>query len=312
MTQLPPQTLGIDIGGLRIKYVRMSGQDKVYFDIIELEPSDRSTEGMLSVLKKIVDHAGPDHRVGIGVPGIVRLGDGVVVQSPNFPTWENFNLAGQLSEIIQRPVVIDNDANAFLRAECRLGAAAGRQDVLGLTLGTGLGGGFWAKGRIYRGARGMAGELGHVCFQPNGVLCGCGNYGCIEQYASTQFLARRARELGVESVQGVPLVRVGRILADEARAGDAKALQVYREMGANLGISVAGMVNLTDVEMIVTGGGISGAYDLFGGAFEETVRDRVYRAIAEDLEFEVATLGREAGAVGAALLALGDYDNFSA
>ena len=92
MTQLPPQTLGIDIGGLRIKYVRMSGQDKVHFDIIELEPSERSTEGMLSVLKKIVDHAGPDHRVGIGVPGIVRLGGGVVVQSPNFPTWENFNL----------------------------------------------------------------------------------------------------------------------------------------------------------------------------------------------------------------------------
>lgn len=311
MLNPPKRALGIDIGGLRIKHVRLNEGRREDFGVIELEDVDRSPHGMLARLESIVADHGSDVPVGIGVPGIVRKVDGMIVQSPNFPAWNDFDLAKRLSSAIKRPVALDNDANAFLRAECRLGAGRGEQHVLGITLGTGLGGALWSEGRIQRGARGMAGELGHVPFKPDGVLCGCGSKGCIEQYASTQFLARRARETGHESTVGAAMVRVGRILAEDARAGNDAAMNLYQELGTNLGFAVAGMVNLSDVAMIVTGGGLSGAYDLFGQAFEQTVRERVYGAMAQDLRFQVAKLGREAGAIGAALLALGDDDNLA-
>jgi glucokinase len=289
----------------------MEAGQKSDFGVIDLQEADRSPEGMLLRLEDIVGRYASDFAVGIGVPGIVRTKDGHIVQSPNFPSWNDFDLSQRLSLKIRRPVSLENDANAFLRAECTLGAAQGEEHVLGLTLGTGLGGALWTDGHIHHGARGMAGELGHVSFEPKGVQCGCGSRGCIEQYASTQFLARRAQELEIESVKDVPMVRVGRILAEEGRAGDPQALALYKEMGVNLGIAVAGMVNLCDVAMIVTGGGLSGAYDLFGQSFEQTVAARVYRAMAQDLRFEVAKLGREAGAIGAALLAFSDDDDLT-
>lgn len=303
--------LGIDIGGLRIKVVRLVDGEAHDLEIIDLEEKDRSPDGMIQRLTAIVEEMGGKLPIGIGVPGIVRKDGGVVVQSPNFPTWHDFALASRLGDAIGRSVQMDNDANAFLRAECTLGVARGKSHVLGLTLGTGLGGAIWLDGMIYRGARGMAGELGHVPFEPDGASCGCGSRGCIEQYASTQFLSRRAKEIGLSLVAGQPLVRVGRILADAARNGDEDARELFREMGSNLGTAVAGMINLTDVELIVTGGGLSGAYDLFGKNFEAVVRRRIYDAMNQGLSFEVASLKKAAGAVGAALLALGYHDDLT-
>lgn len=309
MTKKSKEAIGIDIGGLRIKYVRLRDGKFEGFNVIDLQELDRSVDGILSRLETLINSEDSDIPVGIGVPGIVRTSDRVVVKSPNFPSWDHLNLAKELEVRIGRRVAIDNDANAFLRAECVLGAGRDHKDVLGLTLGTGLGGGVWFDGKIYRGARGMAGELGHVSFLPEGVPCGCGSVGCIEQYASTQFLARRCLETGYANTRGMPMVRVGRILAEDARAGNEQAQQLYQEMGYNLGVSVAGMVNLMDPSLVITGGGLSAAYDIFGEVFEKTVCSKVYEATAQELSFKVATLGKQAGAVGAALLALSDYDN---
>lgn len=304
------EALGIDIGGLSFKGARIAAQADTAEIVAEkrrvVGASERGEEGAVATLARLVEELDPGGAlpVGLAVPGAVRAQDGVVTTAANFPAWSNFDVGGALRAATGRAVAVGNDANLFALAEGHYGAAQGARSVLALTLGTGLGGGLVIGGRPYVGDEGLAGEVGHLHFVPDGALCGCGARGCIEQYASTLFLLREAPRRGLgEIVDGQPAGETGRLLAEAAREGNKAARRLFEEMGRNLGLAVGGLLNVLDVEVVIVGGGLAQAWDLFGESLGTTARERCFPAIATRLRCEPAALGPRAGAIGAALLA---------
>ena len=313
-------SIGIDIGGLRLKaaYLRHDVEgvygpahedpQVVGLRVIDVEPADRTPDGMIERLRSIVetfeDLGQADEPIGLGVPGAVRRPDGTILKAANYPGWEGIDLAGALREACGRPVIIENDATLFAFAEARTGAAKGHDDVLGLTLGTGVGGGLVLGGKIHRGAHGLAAEAGHFRLRPDGEPCGCGSRGCVEQYASTRFLQREGLRRLPDVVSGLEPARIGEALAARARDGCAESERLFRELGRDLGVAIAGMNNLLDVSMVVIGGGLVAAWDLFASDLRSVVRERSFGILDQDVRIVAARLGSDAGAIGAAHLAL--------
>ncbi|MEE9392579.1 MAG: ROK family protein [Planctomycetota bacterium] len=301
---------GVDVGGLGLKAVKVglsdAGLERLTSKKIVLADGDRSEEGILKAIAGVLRQlgAGPQATIGLAVAGSIRKSDGLLLEAANFPAWKNFALADRLAEFFETPTVsIDNDANLFLRGEADFGAARGFESCLGLTLGTGLGGGLMIDRKIYRGHRGLAGEVGHVVYDPNGPKCGCGAHGCIEQYASTQFLWREGRLRCTDLMAGVSKAETGWRLAAAARDGLVTARQLFVDLGQHLGTAIAGVLNLLDVESVLIGGGLENSYDLFGLKFEQVLRARVFTGIGDDLIIARAELGDDAGALGAAAMA---------
>ena len=234
--------------------------------------------------------------VGVGAAGFVGL-DGTVRFAPHV-SWRDEPLAARLTDRLGLPVVVDNDANVTALAELRYGAAAGRREVLVLTLGTGIGGAVVMDGAVRRGSQGLAGEFGHLQVVPQGRLCPCGHRGCWEQYASGTALVRAAREAGAP--QGV----TGPEVTAAAEAGTSWAEAAFAEVGRWLGVGLAGLVAGLDPELVVIGGGLSAAGDLLldptQAALAERLPGRRYRTVPPVV---VAACGPEAGMIGAATLA---------
>jgi glucokinase len=308
------EAIGIDIGGLgfkaaRIAWSQAASGEAPRIEVIEekrceVGALEQAPQGAVAALAALASTLDPEARLplGLAVPGAVRAEDGVVTTAANFPQWCGFDIGADLRRATGRAVAVGNDANLFAFAESRLGAARGRRSLLALTLGTGLGGGIVIDGRPYLGDQGLAAEVGHLHFAPDGAACGCGARGCIEQYASTLFLAREAPRRGLaEILAGQPPSATGRLLAEAARSGQRAAQGLFSEMGRNLGLAVGGLLNVLDLQSVLVGGGLSLAYDLFGPSFETTLRGRVFPAIAESLVVGPAELGPRAGAIGAAL-----------
>jgi glucokinase len=210
-------------------------------------------------------------------------------------------------------VVVDNDGNVAAWGEFRFGAARGSSNLLMVTVGTGIGGGIVADGRLFRGAHGFAAEIGHVIVEPNGPLCGCGNRGCWEQVASGRAIGRMGREaaaehpesLIVELVGGDPQNVHGPAVTEAARRGDRMALGILSEVGRRLGEGIAGLVNVLDPELVVVGGGAAAAagdllLDPARRAFSDAVQAPEHRP---SVPLVAAALGNDAGAIGAADLA---------
>jgi glucokinase len=191
--------------------------------------------------------------------------------------------------------VVENDANVAALAEWKLGAGRGSDDLVMLTLGTGVGGGLVLGGELWRGADGMAGEIGHITVEPGGRTCRCGNAGCLETYASATAIVDRYRELAAIE-EAVTAEEVHR----RALEGDANARQSYREAGRSLGLAFSTLVNLLNPERIVIGGGVLPAWDLFMPAAEQELQRRAFVAPAARVRFAAAALGDLAGVTGAA------------
>ena len=305
------EAIGVDVGGLRLKAVRVrrtpDGAVERRSEHVEvLRPEDRAPDAMVEKLTALFWSLGARTPLpcGLAIPGGVRQPDGVVTQAPNFPDWREFDIRARLEAELEIPVSVDNDANMHTYAEWVAGAARGARDVLGVFLGTGVGGGVILDGRLHRGARGIAGEIGHVVLHPDGEPCGCGARGCLEQYASTLFLLREARRIDHPAIRETEAADSGRRLAAAARGGDADAAELFHALGVNLGTGLAGIVNVLDSEAVVIGGGLAQAWDLFADALEQTLRSRLYDAIAADLRILKAECGDAAAAVGAASFAL--------
>jgi glucokinase len=233
--------------------------------------------------------------VVLGAPGIISSREGTVVASPNLPGWRDVPLRDLVASATGLPVLLENDANAAAYGEYWRGAGRGCDSMVLLTLGTGVGGGLVLHGELWRGADGMAGEIGHVTVEPNGRTCRCGNAGCLETYASATAVVENYRELSAIE-EGVSAEEVGR----RALEGDANARQSYREAGRSLGIAFAGLVNLLNPEQIVIGGGVLPAWDLFMPTAEQELRRRAFAPAAERVRFAPAALGDLAGVTGAA------------
>jgi glucokinase len=250
--------------------------------------------------------------VGVGAAGLIDAGEGVLRFSPNL-AWRDLPIAARVREALGLPCQVDNDANTAAYAEYRFGAGRGYRHMLLVTVGTGIGGGIVSDGRLFRGANGFAAEVGHIIVEPGGPLCGCGNRGCWEQVAAGRAIDRMGREEAREHensilrrlADGDPEKVTGRLVSEAARRGDDAARHILSEAGRRLGEGIAGLVNVLDPQVVVVGGGAIVAGDLLLEPARASFRDAV-----EGPEFRprvplvAAELGNDAGAVGAAALAL--------
>jgi glucokinase len=308
-------TIGVDVGGTKVA----AGVVDIHGKIIEklkrstpaARPDDTADVISEAVLELLSRHEVT--AVGIGAAGFVDETRSTVLFAPNL-AWRDEPVEKRVEERIGRKVIVENDANAAAWAEVRMGAARGQRDVMLITVGTGIGAGIVLDGRLYRGRWGTAGEPGHYRVVPDGRLCGCGNRGCWEQYASGNALVAEARELARRSPSAaVRLLQLGGgspdgidgpAVTQAAREGDAGARTCFEIVGSWLGHGLADLAAIIDPGCFVIGGGVSEAGEMLLGparnAFEASLTGRAYRQLAE---VRLAELGPDAGLIGAADLA---------
>jgi glucokinase len=292
------QALGIDIGGTKAAAVRIAHDGAVLARAAQDTPADDVQETLSTTTALVETLHGPAvAAIGIGAAGLVEAATGRVRYAPNL-AWREVDLASALSHL-DVPVRVDNDCTVATFGEHRIGAGRGVDELLYVGVGTGIGGGFVANGRLVRGAHGFAGEVGHVVVDPGGRRCGCGARGCWETVASGSAITRLGHERLGPEVDGPGVV-------EAARDGDAVARRILAEVGAWLGVGIAGLVNVLDPSVVVIGGGAGvGAGDLLlepaRASFRDTVEAREHRP---EVPIVLAGLGVDAAAVGAALWAL--------
>lgn len=307
-------TIGVDIGGTKIAAGVVDEEGSI------LETSKVSTpptpEGVVDAIADAVRDVSTGHdveAVGIGAAGYVDDKRATVLFAPNI-NWRHEALKDKVEQRVGLPVVVENDANAAAWGEYRFGAGAGHDDVVCITLGTGLGGGIIIGGKLHRGRFGVAAEFGHIRVVPDGLLCGCGSQGCWEQYASGRALVRYAKqranatpenaELLLSLGDGTPEGVEGKHISDAARQGDPVAIDSFRELARWAGAGLADLASLFDPSAFIVGGGVSDEGDLvlepIRKSFRRWLVGNQWRPHAQVL---AAQLGGKAGLVGAADLA---------
>lgn len=303
------RTVGVDVGGTKVLVARV-GPDGTVSDRVKRPTPTEGPEAVAAAIAEMVAELGGADRLGVGTPGYVD-DDGVVAGVPNLVGWIPPVPLGRLlreATGIDR-IAIDNDVNAGALAEAAHGAAAGRPDVLCAFMGTGVGGGLILDGRLRRGPRGLAGEIGHLTVRAGGRLCGCGGRGHMEAYAGRVGMEREARrrhDAGEETVL-VDLAGDGRMksgtFAKALDQGDRVATDLVAEAVEAVALAIAGAVMLVDVTTVVVGGGVA---DKLGAPFVARIGEAVATQLGPALTVDVlpATLGDDAGVVGAAQLTL--------
>ena len=294
--------LGIDIGGTSAKIVLADRGMKVAArGAVPCDPRRPWREALGRIAAEASALRGARRVVGIGVgcAGCVDAVRGVVQFSPNLPRWKRVPLAEFLAARLGVPCVLDNDVNMMALGELRHGAARGARNVCCVTIGTGVGGGLILDGRLYRGASMSAGELGHIPVEPEGIRCPCGSRGCLERYVGSEGIMRLARR-AMPGARARGCVLTPAIVADAARCGDPGARRVWEEAGRRLGLGLVGLVNLLNPDVIVVGGGISGAGRFLLGPARRVVRERALPIPARHVRIVRSALGPDAGALGAA------------
>jgi glucokinase len=297
----PSRHLGLDLGATNLKWAVVArtnvGWNTIARDQLPTRLVTDVADIPAAVTAQLGDVAaaaaadwGPLASIGIGVPGLYDPVAGTTRFLVNLPgPWAGQPLAGPVAERTGLPVYLINDARAFGLAELRLGAARGASSMIGLTLGTGVGGVFAVDGRVHQGHDGTAGEIGHQTIDPDGPWCGCGNRGCLEAYArADQIVAACGTSTPEEAVR-------------LARAGDARARAGLAEIGRYLGIGIANMITVISPDRVVLGGGVSAAGDLLFEPIRAEIARRVKTTSIDDVELVPAELGTWAGAMGAAL-----------
>ncbi len=294
--------VGVDIGGTKVLAVRIAADGAV--EATATRPMPGRTAGVEEVEEAVALAArevyadGDPRAVGVSAAGLVD-GEGERYLFGAHLPWRDAPVRRRLEGRIGLPVVLDNDANCAALAELTLGAARGVGSMLMITIGTGIGGAVVVNGRVMRGAHGLAGEFGHMQVVPDGLPCECGLRGCWEQYCSGRALERVTRVALGRHLDGPEVTAL-------ARAGDAVALQSFASIGTWLGVGAAGLVSAFDPELVVIGGGVSAVGDLLLGPARTALGDSLQGTDFRDVpRLALATIGPEAGAVGAALLARG-------
>jgi glucokinase len=309
-------TIGVDVGGTKV----LGGVVDELGAVVKTARRDTPREGGLALTQAIADVAKElmaeftVDSVGVSAAGFVSSDRKTMLATPNIAGWNGVDLDYELTSLIGLPVVIENDANAAAWGEARFGAGRGKRHMLMLTVGTGIGGGIVVNGELYRGAFGIAAEIGHIRVVPEGHLCGCGARGCFEQYGSGNALMRHAREAiaaspdiarnllsrGDGTLEGL----TGKGITDAARDGDAVALAAFNTTGQWLGAGIATLSVILDPECVVIGGGVIDA----GEILLQPTREALHRYMPfagkhPYPEIIAAQLGNEAGLVGVADLA---------
>ncbi|HEY3264699.1 MAG TPA: ROK family glucokinase [Actinomycetota bacterium] len=305
--------IGLDVGGTKINAFRVARDGSVQERRSVATPAHDPEATIASMVEVSRDLLTDEVlAIGVGAAGLVDVAQGVLRFAPNL-AWRNLPIAARMRDAIGLPCQLDNDANVAAWGEWRFGAGRGYRHMLLVTVGTGIGGGIVAGRRLFRGAHGFAAEIGHIIVEPDGPLCGCGNRGCWEQAASGQAIGRLGREAAREHPDsllaslagGDPEAVSGTTVGDAAREDDPMAIEILREVGRRLGEGIAGLINVLDPQVVVVGGGAVRA----GNALLDPARERCAVAIEgagyrPPVPIVEAALGNDAGAIGAATLAL--------
>jgi glucokinase len=316
---LQKTAIGVDLGGTNLRFGLVREDEKIIsrrrtgtvaVEGVEIV-LERLTSGIQALAKKAQAKGMKIAGIGIGVPGIISAKEGIVRLSPNLPGWKDIPLGLRLKESFSYPVHVENDANAYALGEYWFGAGKGTSSMVCITLGTGVGGGIILGGNIWRGADGMAGEVGHITVNPDGPLCQCGNRGCLERYSSATAVIEmadaaiaRGKKTSLKNLKKAGLAITAEAVADAAKKGDRVACRIFSEAGKYLGIAIADLINLLNIECVVIGGGMAGAWDIFIGPLKEEVRSRAFKIPARRCKIVRGKLKDDAGILGAAGLAL--------
>ena len=304
---MPDYTIGVDLGGtnLRAAAVDRSGQmlDKITSNTNYAEGRDAVLSDLAASIEALCQRYGTAGLggIGVGVPGFIRIKEGFVTGSNNLPYLENFPVRDEIRRRLGAAVILENDANAAAFGEQWIGAGRGMDDLVLLTLGTGVGGGIVSGGRIVRGHAGMAGEIGHITVYPDGNPCGCGNRGCLEKHASATAVTALARLMHLgEDLSARHVYDIA--LSDGPAA--TKAREIWRVVGESLGIALATLINIFNFPLYLLSGGLIGAWEFFAPEMMRTVERRsfTFRATKGETRIAMAALGNEAGLYGAACL----------
>jgi glucokinase len=311
--------VGIDVGGTNVKIglfdteLKLISKTSVTTDAdmgpeIVIEKMARTVETLLTdaglSLKDIV-------AVGIGTPGPAKYSEGIIIRSTNMPKFKNVPICRMLNEKLGAPIVFDNDANVACWGEYAVGAGKGVKDIVFFTLGTGIGGGVVSNGELVHGCDENGAELGHTIIYPDGRLCNCGQRGCVEAYASADSTARRATEAlegGAESSLKKVLDEKGRITSKDVyehlASGDKLAQEITDGTAKALAITCINMLHATEPKRIVFAGGMIAAGEVLLEGIRRFFNEYVWTIKSESVEICFATLGEDAGIIGAAALAL--------
>ena len=298
---MPDFSIGVDLGGTNLRIAAVTGDgrllEKVTLGTKVALGRDHVINEMCDAIHRLsakYQEAGKLLGAGIGVPGIIDMQTGMLRKSANLPGWEEYPVRAEIEKRLRilnkdARVVLENDANVAALGEQWLGAARGVPNMAVVTLGTGIGGGIVLGGKIWHGMNGMAGEFGHVTLEPEGRPCGCGNRGCAEQYASASAIVRMARE-AIASGEAPELAAAAssdaefgaKSIYNLAIQGDEHARRIFRSFGRYLGILLAGLINVLNLDRFVIGGGVSSAWDAYAPNMFEELRERslVYAATA--------------------------------
>ncbi len=305
--------LATDLGGtnLRMAAVSSSGEilSRVKYKTPRSENAQEIVESMAKAAKECMATVEDCEVIAIAaaVPGTINFEKGLIFKAPNLPELDRFEMVKALEEKLQIKAILENDANAAAIGESWLGASKNVNNSIMVTLGTGVGGGIIIEGKILRGIDGTAAEIGHINVEPEGHPCGCGSFGCVEQYSSATAIVRIARELIEREENEFSKISEKEDLTSAdiyeiANEGDDIAKEVFRRQGYYLGLMLAGLINTLNPETIVIGGGASAGWDLFIDSLKEQVKIRSYCEPANRAKIEKARLGDDAGILGVAKL----------
>jgi len=275
---------------------------------------DKVLDRVKELLSELLAEQGADARdvmaIGVGVPGPVERASGVLRSPPIMPGWDGFPIRAAFADEYDAPVFVDNDVNVMALGEHRDGVGKGEDNVLFVKIGTGIGGGIIADGHLQRGSQGCAGDIGHICVDPDGPVCSCGNKGCLEAMAAAPAIAAKAERCAEGGLS--PVLRevfdergalTARDVGEAASLGDYHALQIIRESGRLVGQMLATLVSTLNPSLIVVGGGVAN----IGNSLLAEIRSAVYRRslplATRDLPIVLSELDQEAGVTGASVLA---------
>jgi len=287
------QVIGVDLGGTQIKLGRYDRDGNCIQAAVVPTPQPSTPDAVVKAIATAVESLDPDHccgSIGIGTPGPADKEGRIARVAINLSGWNDIPLADQLEQKTGRAVILANDANCAGLGEYWLGAGKEFQNLILLTLGTGVGGAVILNGQLFVGQHGAAGELGLITLNPDGPPCNSGNQGSLEQHASVQAIRRQT---GLEPGE----------LGARAKAGDLEAIAFWQQYGRELGAGLASLIYVLTPEAVIIGGGVSASADFFFPAMKAEIERRVLPSSREGMQILPALLGNQAGTVGAAKLA---------
>ena len=309
--------IGVDVGGTNVKIALVDLDGKIaYSNTVPTRAEmgyEAGVNNIKQAIKDIMQESNQSSKtieaIGFGLPGQIDYKEGVVKNLPNIPGWVDIPLSKIIEDEFQIPTKLDNDVRCAALGELNFGAGKGCENLICITVGTGIGSGIILNGKLVRGAANAAGEIGHIKMQMNGgPLCGCGDYGCFEAFASGPAIVTMAKEYisGGKSAKYKEMATDGiitlYIVAQAALQGDTVSIQIFKQIGKIIGIGLASVVNLLNPEKIIIGGGVADAGEILLEPIRQTIQDRAMPIQASSVKVVPAQLANAAGVIGASLL----------